>query len=126
MGELLDLIYKSYGLIGLLIAAPFVASVYLWKDNIKLRSDTAVQLAELNKLRIADTEKFAISLSAVNDKIVKAQEQRVIDAQSITTKLVDIISEQSAMNRETNLALERVGDFLASNQSHSPHLMEHK
>jgi len=120
MGELLDLIYKSYGLIGLLIAAPFVASVYLWKDNIKLRSDTALQLAELNKLRIADTEKFAISLSAVNDKIVKAQEQRVIDAQSITTKLVDIISEQSAMNRETNLALERVGDFLASNQNHSP------
>lgn len=90
MEEVLTLIYKTYGLVGLAIIAPFVACVYLWRENKAIHKETAKQL------------------QATNDRIASALQQRVVDAQSITNKLIEIISEQSAVNKETNLALDRL------------------
>lgn len=132
MDALFELIIKTYGLVGLLIAAPFVAAVYLWRDNVKIRTDYSSAISTLHashaniiaalnserhkELVEANAERLK-QLSESNDKVVKAQEQRVADAQAVRDKLVDMISEQAAMNRETNVVLDRVGDFLATKQN---------
>lgn len=84
------LVYKTYGLVGLLLLAPVVVSVYLWRENKALHKETARQI------------------QVANDRVQAAIQQRVVDAQSITNKLVEIVSEQAAVNRETNLALDRL------------------
>lgn len=95
MEEILLLVYKTYGLIGLIILSPFVACIYLWRENKNLHASAARQVQQ------------------ANDRVAAAIQQRVVDAQSITNKLVEIVSEQSAVNRETNLALDRLEDKLA-------------
>lgn len=90
MEEVVTLIFKTYGIVGILILAPVIACIYLWKENKAI------------------TRESAHHLQAVNDRIVTAQQQRVIDAQAITNKLVEIVSEQSSTNMETNLALDRL------------------
>ena len=117
MTELIELVGKTYGLVGLLILAPFASTVYLWLYIIRTREamlsqsmQFIKQMSDLNQLRIDDMSKFSSQLSLV-------QEKRVSDAQEVVNKLISTVSEQTAMNAETNLALERVGDFLSINQS---------
>lgn len=95
MDELITLVYKSYGIVGLLLVAPVVACIYLWKENKALHKDTVRQV------------------QVANDRVAAVIQQRVVDAQSITNKLVEIVSEQSAANRQTNLALDRLETKLA-------------
>lgn len=83
MEELLLLISKTYGLVGLFIVAPVGALVVVWRHNVKLQKD----LAEAQKLRVKD-------------------------AQDINSKLIDIVREQTGLSTETNLALERIGDAM--------------
>ena len=90
MEELLQLIAKTYGLVGLLIVAPFVATVYLWKQNAKLHAEVV----------------FATQAAT------KATEQRVTDAQQITTKIIALVEEQAGLNKETNIALDQVRELL--------------
>lgn len=82
------LVQKTYGLIGVFLVAPMAAFVMVWRDNIKLRT-------EANKAKNAE---------------IDAHKLRVKDAQEVNVKLVDVIKEQNAMNSETNIALERIGD----------------
>jgi hypothetical protein len=103
MEEIIQLITKTYGLVGFLILAPFAGMMVVWNENKRLT------------LALHDSERRGSDKqSEMNDKIVKAQEQRVADAQQISSKLVEIVSEQSALNRETNIALDRIGDMLSS------------
>ena len=95
MEELFTLIYKSYGLVGILVISPVVACIYIWRENKALHLATARQIA------------------VSHDRVAAALQQRVEDAQSITNKLVEIVSEQAAVNRETNLALDRLETKLA-------------
>jgi hypothetical protein len=88
--EIIQLVTKTYGLVGLLLVAPIVAVVYQWKQNNKLH-------AEVIKATQESTE---------------AQKQRVADAQAISNKLLDVVSEQSALNKETNIALDQVRELL--------------
>jgi hypothetical protein len=88
--ELLLLVQKTYGLVGLLIIAPFVGLVYLFRQNVKLHDDVVKAI----------------------EKVGSAQEQRVNDAQAINLKLLDVVKEQSALNTEANVAMERLGDAL--------------
>jgi hypothetical protein len=81
--ELLLLIQKTYGLIGLFLVAPIIALVFVWRQNVKLQKD----LSEAQKLRVKD-------------------------AQDINSKLIDIVREQTGLSTETNLALERIGDAM--------------
>lgn len=83
MEEILQLLFKTYGLLGLLLMAPFIAVHFLWKDNKSLRKE----LSELNK-------------------------QRIDDAHQVSTSLIKTVTEQSVLNKETNLILERMGETL--------------
>lgn len=88
------LVYKSYGLVGLIILAPNVAVFFLWRENKNINAAHVRQL------------------QAANDKVAAALHQRVVDAQAITNKLVEIVSEQASVNKETNLALAQLVDKL--------------
>jgi NACalpha-BTF3-like transcription factor len=101
MEEILTLVYKTYGIVGIILFAPIVACVYLWRENKNIHGATARQI------------------QASNDKVAAALQQRVVDAQSITNKLVEIVSEQASSNRETNLALERLESRLAALKTRS-------
>lgn len=117
MTELVELISRTYGIVGLLILAPFASTVYLWMYIVRTRdamlaqsTEFIRQMSELNQLRIDDMSRASSQVSSV-------QEKRVSDAQEVVNKLITTVSEQTAMNAETNLAIERVGDFLSINQS---------
>ena len=84
MEDLLQLIVKTYGLAGLIMLSPFIAVVFLWRHNIS----QAKEIARIN-------------------------EQRVQDSKAISDKLMVIVGEQSGLNKETNMALERVGDMMS-------------
>jgi hypothetical protein len=83
MEELLLLIQKTYGLIGIFLLMPVLGLIAVWRQNIKLQKDVA-----------------------------EAQKLRVKDAQDINAKLIDIVREQTGLSTETNLALERIGDAM--------------
>jgi NACalpha-BTF3-like transcription factor len=102
MNELLELITKTYGLVGLLLAAPFVACYFVWMENKRLTAswEKSFETARTN-------------LQELNDKIVSAQQQRVADAQAITSKLIEIVSEQASVNKETNIALSNLDEKLS-------------
>jgi len=90
MEELVLLVQKTYGIVGLLILAPFIAVVYLFRQNVKLHDDVV----------------------KATEKIGNVQEQRVNDAQAINLKLITVLTEQSSLNTEANTAMERLGDAL--------------
>jgi len=102
MEEIIQLVVKSYGVIGLVMLSPFVGVWFLWKQNQKLHD----QIAALTQ---ASSER----LVAAGEKVVAAQQQRVVDAQAIMERLVTMVTEQSGLNKETNLALERVSDLMS-------------
>lgn len=117
MTDLIELISKTYGLVGLLILAPMASTFYLWKHVVDLQAKLVKSAEEhtetikiLHQARILDVER-------VNGLIMEVQEKRVSDAQVVVAKLITTISDQTAMNSETNQALERVGDFLAISQT---------
>lgn len=83
MEELVQLVIKSYGLVGLFILAPMVALSYLWRRNNKLDAD-----------------------------ISRIQELRVNDAKAIAEKMMEIAIEQSATSKETSIALDQVRELL--------------
>jgi hypothetical protein len=90
MEELIQVIVKSYGIVGILFMAPMVAVVYLWRHNNKLQGEVVL----------------------ATQAATRAQEQRVTDAQSTSHKLLEVLSEQSALNKETNIALDQVRELL--------------
>lgn len=94
MEELLLLIQKTYGLIGVFLIAPVIALIVVWRQNSRLQNDVVKTTKELT------------------GQIGKAQDQRVKDAQDINVKLIELVKEQTSLNTETNLALERLGDAL--------------
>lgn len=102
MDELINAIVKSYGIIGLLMIAPIVAAVYLWKDNVRLNK----ALQEL-------AQKYTDSIDAMGQRVVAAQEKRVEDSKGISTMLMGMVGEHAAQAKEQTLALDRVGDMVA-------------
>lgn len=95
MEEIFLLIQKTYGIAGLVLLSPFVGLVIVFRHNIRLQTEVVKATKET----------------------VEAQKQRVKDAQDVNTKLIEVIKEQSSLNTETNLALERIGDALNEIQS---------
>jgi single-stranded DNA-specific DHH superfamily exonuclease len=87
MEDLAQLVIKTYGIAGLIMISPFIAVVFLWRHCVSQAKEQAAEISRIN-------------------------EQRVAELKATTEKLVALISEQSALNKETNMALERVGDVL--------------
>lgn len=84
MEELIQLITKTYGIAGLIMLSPFVAVVFLWRHNLKLQ-----------------------------DKLETSQEKRIKDARDVSDRLIKVAENQSSLSKETNMALENVGDALS-------------
>lgn len=116
MEAIVELILKTYGIAGLIMISPAIAAVALWRHSVTVQTEHDKALAEVNKLRIEDAEKHAALLAAANDKVVKAQEQRVQDANSVRDKLVDLMTQQTAASQDVYTALDRVCDFLADHE----------
>lgn len=93
---------KSYGVIGLFMIAPILSTIWLWRDNVRLN----------NEMRTM-TKEFAATVDEIGKRVVIAQEKRVDDSQSISNKLVDMVSEHAAASKETTLALDRIGDMIS-------------
>ena len=113
MEDLIQLVFKTYGLVGILLFAPLIGVVYLWRDNKALNrmllnnsKSQASELAAMSKNHYAD-------ITMAHDKTSAAQLLRVQDAQNIMTKLMELVSEQSSLNKETNIALDNIGDVLS-------------
>jgi hypothetical protein len=109
MDDLIQLIVKSYGIVGLLILSPMITTVYLWRETVRLNK-------EHNELQAAHM-KF---IDDLGQRVVAAQEKRVLDSQGVTNKLVEMIANHTTAQKETNIALDRVGDMvsmLLGNQS---------
>lgn len=102
MDDLIALIVKSYGLVGLFMLSPIVASIYLWKDNVRLNNDMRAIAAANAKL-----------VDEIGQRVVAAQEKRVADSQNLTDKLVELISDHTGAQQETNAALDRIGDMVS-------------
>lgn len=98
MEELVQLIVKSYGVVGLIMLSPLVGIVYVWRHSHQIQS-------------AADTEraKMQESLNQVNEK-------RVNDLKEISERLVKVISTNTSTTAETNILLERLGSYLSSAQ----------
>jgi hypothetical protein len=105
--DILQLVFKSYGLIGVFLVLPGVACIFLWKENKRLT-------AQLQ----ANHEEAAKKIQECNDRIIEAHRTRVTDAQAISTRLMAMAGEQASTNKETILALDRLGEMLSNHIGH--------
>lgn len=88
MDELVQAITKTYGLVGLMIAAPYYLCWIL-----------------LRMYREANKETAAV------------QQQRVADAQAISDKIIILVKEQTAMDTETKRSLDQFREALVLSAS---------
>lgn len=101
MEEILQLIIKSYGLIGIFLVLPLGASALLWKEN-----------KALTKQLQSNHEDAARKIQACNDRIIEAHKQRVMDSQAVSNQLIVMVNEQTGLNKDSVLALDKLGDRL--------------
>ncbi len=98
MNDFIELIQKTYGLAGILTLIPALAATVLYRDGRRKEKEHEKEIRLLNQ--------------ASEEKLERLQNQRVSDAQAISTKLVGIVSDQSSLNKETNLALGRISETM--------------
>ena len=103
MTELLELITKTYGLIGVFLVLPLISSIVLWRDNKSLRDE--------NK---KGNEEAAKHIQECNNLVVDSQKQRVLDAQAISAKLLEMMAEQASIMKENILSMDRVNNTLTN------------
>lgn len=95
MEEIGLLITKTYGIAGLIMLSPFAGLIFLWRHYVKVLKEKDLEIKQLG-------------------------EARTMDAQKVFEKLMDMNKIQSESNKETNMALERVGDLLSIMTSPPP------
>jgi len=102
--DLLALIVKTYGIAGLLIVAPLIACVFLWRGNNSLQAQVVAQAA-----LVAAAEK------ARGDD----QSKRVADTERMAEKLLAVVKEQTALGVESNGLLERLAGSVDKLERHA-------
>jgi hypothetical protein len=100
VNEIWKAVWDSYGFVGLLLVLPYVAIVFLWRDNKSLR---------------AENDKKDKDLITAKDQEVKAHKDRVDDQKNVTTILVDLNRAQAEVNKETALVLGDVRRLMERN-----------
>lgn len=93
MEELLALILKTYGVAGILIVAPMIAVVFLWRGNNALQAQVVAHAA---------------LVSAAEKARGDDQSKRVADTERMAGKLLVVVKEQTALGVEQNALLERL------------------
>jgi len=104
MEDIFQLILRTYGIAGLLILLPVLASVVLWKANREMQDKLLAQTT--------------VALDAQKSR-VEDQSRRVEDTERMMQKLLDVIREQTALNAETNAALERLASSVDKLERHA-------
>jgi hypothetical protein len=92
MNEVIELIAKTYGIVGVLILLPVVSTVWLALESRRIQKD-----------------KSAIE-KALTEKLESVHNQRVEDAKAISGKLMEMASETSSLSKETNIVLHRISE----------------
>lgn len=103
MEEIIQLIIKTYGLIGIFLLLPLVFCYLLWREN-----------KTLTKQLQTNHDSAAKKIQECNDRIVEAHKARVIDGQAINNRLIEMVSEQAALNKETIMAMDKLGEKVSS------------
>lgn len=99
--DVIALITKTYGLVGLLILAPIFACYLLWRQNQTLHDEAK-----------KDADNTAKAIAEASNRVVATTEQRVKDTKELADKLIAMSSEHAALVRENNLALDEVSKLL--------------
>lgn len=102
--DLLELIVKTYGIVGLLILAPFVSTVALWRAYAgvaKLLSEQSTTALTIESKRVEDAK------------------ARVVDTERMMLKLMELVKEQTALGTETNSTMERLHDSVDKLERHA-------
>lgn len=105
MEELVQLIVKTYGIVGIILLTPTVGCVFLWRHYIhkeRLHSESEKQWSE----KIEQLGK------GHSEKIESLQQKRIDDVKALSDAVQKIATEQSGMNRETNMLMERINETL--------------
>ena len=105
MEELIQLILRTYGIAGLLLLLPVVAMVVLWRQNKALHDEVVTQTnqaVEAQKQRVED------------------QNKRVADNERMMQRLMDVVREQTVINTEVRVVLERLDAFVDRSKGLSP------
>jgi hypothetical protein len=105
--EIIQLIIKSYGLIGLFLILPLLACYFLWKENKRITQ----QLQDIH-------EDAARKIQACNDRIIEAHKIRVTDAQAVSSRVMELSSEQTSGNKEYISALDRLTSIINEKAIH--------
>jgi hypothetical protein len=100
--SVIELITKTYGLVGLLMLSPIMACIFLFRENQKLHKE---QLDAMTTL--------ANAIQTSNELALEAQKMRVTDAQSVAQKLLDAMMKQTETNKETNIVLNLLNQELS-------------
>lgn len=95
MDEILTLVLKTYGLVGVLILLPAAAAIFLFRENKLLHSEVIAQTT--------------LALEAQKDR-TKDQQARVADTERMMEKLLEIVKEQTALNTEINGVMSRLSE----------------
>lgn len=95
MDHLLDLVVRTYGIVGIIILAPYFACGFMWRE---IRAQ-AVKIEDKNKELL--------------DKLTDLQNKRLDDAKHLATKMADVSQAQSLSSSETNMTLQRISDIIS-------------
>lgn len=94
MDEVIQLIGKSYGIIGLIILSPFIGIVYLWGH---MKSQAKAQDEDYRKLE---------------EKHEALHEKRNNDAKVMSEKVIEMASEQATLLTQTNASMDQIQELL--------------
>lgn len=96
----MQLILRTYGIAGLLILLPVISTIVLWRQNKALHDEVVTQTnqaVEAQKQRVED------------------QNKRVADNERMMQRLIDVVREQTVINTEVRVVLERLDAFVDRN-----------
>lgn len=99
MEELFQLVAKTWGIAGIILLTPTAGCVFLWRHYV----------AKEKEWRQAEKE-WVKKLEDIHAK-------RVEDVKSLGEGLRAIAIEQSGLNKETNMALDRISETMSSLQA---------
>lgn len=99
MEEIIQLVVKTYGIAGVILLTPTAGCVFLWRHYV------------------AKEKEWRGEREALVEKLEASHTKRIEDVKALGEGLRSIASEQSGLNTETNLALERINETMASLQA---------
>lgn len=102
MDKLYQLIMDTYGIAGIITLSPLIGVVMLAREVRRL------------------TDELVKTTTTWSEKVSAAQQARIDDSKAISDRLMQVVTEQAALNKETNIALDRIGDAMSEQAAQLP------